>query len=172
MTSQSHTHASSAFADWMDRDNAYDRLYFPDVPRVSTDRNLQLMKLRREQMERRIEAIRICGRVPRIILYARTMNGRSPARSLAAAREFMERMQWQAAREGAFTDCLSLAAPEDRYGWLRIKQQVKSGFADGVVVLTRATISAQLNEYESELNWFAMHSGFIALVHAEHVVPQ
>ncbi|WP_432001561.1 hypothetical protein [Streptomyces sioyaensis] len=172
MTSQSTTRASSAPADWMDRDNEYDRMFRPDILRVATDRNLQLMALRKEQMERRLEGLRIRGRVPRVVLYARTVNGLRPDRSLVAASEFAARMEWQVAREQTFTDCLSLTAPEDRYGWLHIKQHVKSGFADGVVALTRAIISPQLNQYETELNWFATNSGFIALVHAENVVPR
>ncbi|MFI9052412.1 hypothetical protein [Streptomyces sp. NPDC053427] len=172
MTSQSTTRASSAPTDWMDRDNEFNRWLRPNIPRVTPDRDIQLMKLRREQMERRLEALRVCGRDPRIALYARTMNGQSPDRSLSAAREFAERMGWQVGRDQTFTDCLSLTAPEDRLGWLQIKQHVTSGFADGVVALTRAAISPRSNEYETELNWFAMHSGgFIALVHAENVVP-
>ncbi|MER5968522.1 hypothetical protein ABT112_02025 [Streptomyces sp. NPDC002055] len=169
MTSQSTTRAS---IDWMDLDNDHDPMFRPGVPRISPDRAVQLMKLRREQVERRLEALRANDRVPRIALYARTVNGQNPDRSLAAAREFTERMEWQVGREQTFTDCLSLTAPEDRYGWLQMKQRVKSGFVDGVVAVTRAAISPQLDRYETELNWFAMHSGFIALVHAENVVPQ
>ncbi|MCC2275445.1 hypothetical protein LKL35_08420 [Streptomyces sp. ET3-23] len=172
MTSQSTTRASSASTDWMDRENQADRRYRPDILHVAPDRNVRLMKLRREQMERRLEALRICGRVPRIALYARTVNGQGPDRSLAAAGEFAARMGWQVGRDQTFTDCISLRALEDRYGWLQIRKHVTSGFADGVVALTRAAISPQLGEYETELNWLAMHSGFIALVHAENVVPQ
>ncbi|MFJ2819357.1 MULTISPECIES: hypothetical protein [unclassified Streptomyces] len=172
MTSQSRTRASSAPTDWMDRDNDFERLFHPDVPRISPDRNVQLMKLRREQMARRLETLRTCGRVPRVVLYARTLNGQSPHRSLAAAREFTERMEWQVGREAPFTDCRSLAAPEERFGWLQVKRYVKSGFADGAVVLTRAAVSTGLDEYETDLSWFAMHGGFIALVHAENVVSQ
>ncbi|WP_031102520.1 hypothetical protein [Streptomyces sp. NRRL S-146] len=172
MTSQSTTRATSGPTDWMDRDNERDRRFRPDTLRVPTDRNVQLMKLRREQMERRLEALRASGRVPRIALYARTVNGQNPDRSLAATREFAERMEWQVGREQTFTDCLSLAITEDRYGWLQIKQRVKSGFIDGVVAVTRAAVSPQLDGYENELNWFAMHGGFVALVHAENVVTQ
>lgn len=172
MTSQSTTRTSGASADWMDRDNEYDRLFRPDAPRVSPDRNVQLMKLRREQMERRLEALSASSRVPRIALYARTVNGQSPDRSLAATREFAERMEWQVGREQTFTDCLSLTTPEDRHGWLQIKQRVKSGFIDGVVAVTRAAVSPQLDGYETELTWLAMHGGFLALVHAENVVTQ
>ncbi|TLS46106.1 hypothetical protein FE633_11215 [Streptomyces montanus] len=122
----------------MDRENEFDRQFRPDIVRVAPDRNVQLMKLRREQMERRLEALRVRGRVPRVVLYARTVNGQSADRSLAAAREFAERLGWQVGRDQTFTDCLSLTVPEDRYGWLQIRQHVKSGFADGVVALTRA----------------------------------
>ncbi|MFJ5811854.1 hypothetical protein [Streptomyces sp. NPDC093093] len=172
MTSQSTTRTSGASADWMDRENEHNRMFRPDAPRVSPDRNVQLMKLRREQMERRLEALRASGRVPRIALYARTVNGQSPDRSLAATREFAERMEWQVGREQTFTDCLSLTTPEDRHGWLQIKQRVNGGFIDGVVAVTRATVSPQLDGYETELTWFAMHGGFVALVHAENVVTQ
>lgn len=172
MTSQSSTRASSAPTNWMDRENDHDWMFRSDVPHVSPDRNIQLMKLRREQMERRLDALRVSGRVPRIALYARTVNGRIPDRSLAAARQFAERMEWQVGRKQTFTDCLSLTAPKERCGWLQIRQRVKSGFLDGVVAVTRATVSPQLDGYQTELNWFAIYSGFIALVHAENVVPQ
>ena len=171
MTSQSNTRASSATTDWMDLDNDHAWWMRPGVPRVSPDRAIQLMKLRREQMGRRLEALAASGRVPRIALYARTVNGQSPDRSLAAARDFTEYMKWQVGRDHTFTDCLSLTA-EDRYGWLQIKQRIKSGFIDGVVAVTRASISSQLDEYETELGWFAVYGGFVALVHAENVVPQ
>ncbi|UNZ18187.1 hypothetical protein [Streptomyces sp. 891-h] len=169
MTSQSRTRT---FTGWTDRENEADRQFRTEIPRIATGRNVQLMKLRLGQMERRLEAARICVRVPRVGLYARTVNGQTPDRSLAAARQFAERMRWQLVREGTFTDCLNVTAAKDRYGWQQIKQHVKSGFADGVVALTRATISPLLDEYETGLSWFATHSGFIALVHAENVVPQ
>ncbi|QKZ20328.1 hypothetical protein [Streptomyces chartreusis] len=171
MTSQNTTCPSSAFTDWMDRENDYERRFRPDAPRVSPDRDVQLMKVRREQMDRRIEAVRARGRVPRVVLYARTMNGLRPDRSLAAAREFVERMRWQLVRESV-TDALDATSPEGRHGWQQVKGLVKSGFADGVVALTRAAISPHPYDYEVELTWFAMHSGFVALVHAENVVPQ
>lgn len=170
MTSQSTTRASSAPTDWMDRENDSDRWLRPDIPRVSPDRSVQLMKLRREQMERRLEALRLRGRVPRVALYAPTVNGQSPDRSLAAVREFAEKMQWQIGRDQTFTDCVSLAAPEG--GWPQVRRQIKSGFADAVVALTRASISTELDAYETELNWFTQYGGFIALVHAENVVPR
>lgn len=172
MTSQSTARTASASTDWMDLENDHDRLFRPDIPRLLPDRSIQLMKLRREQMERRLEELRASGRVPRVALYARTVNGQSPERSLAAAREFTERMKWLVGREQTFTDCLSLTAPEDRYGWSRMKQRLRSGFIDGAVAITRAAVSPQLDVYEAELNWVALHGGFIALVHAENVVPQ
>lgn len=172
MTSQSTTRAPNTPTDWMDHENDDDRMFPSGVLRVSPDWNIQLMKLRKDQMERRLEALRASGRVPRVALYARTVNGQSPNRSLAAAREFAERMKWQVGPEQTFTDGLSLTVDEERYGWLQIRQRVKSGFLDGVVAVTRAAVSPQLDGYETELNWFAIYSGFIALVHAENVVPQ
>ncbi|MFJ9239703.1 hypothetical protein ACIRJ3_32550 [Streptomyces anulatus] len=163
MTSQSTTRVTSSPADQVLRSAGL---------RVSPDRTVQLMKLRREQMERRLEALRASVRVPRVALYARTVNGQSPSHSLTAAREFAERMDWQVGREQVFTDCLSLTAPEDRAGWLQIRQRIRSGFIDGVVAVSRAAVSPQLDGYENELNWIALDHGFIALVHAENVVPQ
>lgn len=169
MTSQSTTYRSRI---WMDRDNATDRRLWPDKPRVAPDRNVQLMKLRKEQIERRLDVLRAYGRAPRTALYGRTMNGLPPVRSLAAGRELTERMGWHVPREQTFTDCLSLTACEDRHGWVRVKESVKQGFTDGVVALTRATISPDLDAYEAELEWLAMHSAFLVLVHAENVVPE
>ena len=163
MTSQSTMRQSRI---WMDRDNDNDRLLRPDKVRVSPDRNMQLMKLRKEQIERRLHVLRTLGRTPRIAL-----NGQPPVRSLTASRQLAQRMGWQVPREQTFTDCLSLAACEGRHGWARVKDVVKEGFADGVVALTRATVTSDLDAYEAELDWLAMHSGFLVLVHAENVVP-
>ncbi|MGW0672565.1 hypothetical protein [Streptomyces sp. NPDC002746] len=170
--SQSTTRASSAPADWMDLDNDRNRALWPELPRVAPDRNLQLMRLRREQMERRLAALRASGRVPRIALYARTVNGQTPVRSLTTARGFAEHMAWQVGRDQQFTDCLSLTAAEDRLGWLQMKQRIASGFTDGIVAITRSDVSPELSHYEAELEWLAWHGGFVALVHAENVVPQ
>ncbi|MEW5541445.1 hypothetical protein AB1339_27800 [Streptomyces cyaneofuscatus] len=130
------------------------------------------MRLRKEQVGRRLAALRANGRTPRIALYARTVNGQTPVRSLTAARGFAERMAWQVGRDQEFTDCLSLTEVEDRLGWLRMKQRLASGFLDGIVAITRSDVSPHLNLYESELDWLTLHGGFIALVHAETVVPQ
>jgi hypothetical protein len=140
MTSQSTTRAPSASADWMDLDNEHTWRARLDEPRVALDRAIQLMKLRREQVERRLEALRANRRVPRVAMYARSVNGQAPDRSLAVAREFTERMKWQVGRDETFADLLTLTAPEERHGWLRVKQRIKSGF--------------------------------VALVHAETVVPR
>ncbi|MFD8727708.1 hypothetical protein [Streptomyces sp. NPDC059611] len=100
------------------------------------------------------------------------MNGQTPVRSLTAARSFAERMAWQVGPDQEFTDCLSLTEVEDRLGWLRMKQRLASGFLDGIVAITRSDVSTHLNHYERELDWLTLHGGFIALVHAETVVPQ
>ncbi|OON71833.1 hypothetical protein [Streptomyces tsukubensis] len=179
MTSQSATPASSASntptasTTWIDLDTAPARTLQPHAPHIAPGRAIQLMKFRSEQVQRRLAALRVSGRVPRIALYARTVNGQDPDRSLNAAREFTERMEWRVGREQTFTDCLSLTtAPECRYGWSRIRLRVKGGFVDGVVAVAWAAVSPRPDEYETELNWFTLHSGFIALVHAENVVPK
>ncbi|MFI1189414.1 hypothetical protein [Streptomyces californicus] len=130
------------------------------------------MRLRKDQMGHRLATLREGGRVPRVALYARTVNGQIPVRSLTAARDFAERMAWQAGLDQEFTDCLSLTAAEDRLGWLRMKQRIGSGFIDGIVAITRSDVSPHLSVYERELGWLALHGGFLALVHAENVVPQ
>ncbi|MDW4916270.1 hypothetical protein [Streptomyces californicus] len=170
--SQSTTRASSAPTAWMDLDNERIRAFRPDLPRVTPDRSVQLMRLRKEQVGRRLAALRASGRTPRIALYARTVNGQTPVRSLTAARSFAERMAWQVGPDQEFTDCLSLTEVEDRLGWLRMKQRLASGFLDGIVAITRSDVSTHLNDYERELDWLTLHGGFIALVHAETVVPQ
>ncbi|MFI1761924.1 hypothetical protein ACH41H_07700 [Streptomyces sp. NPDC020800] len=167
MTSQSTTYRARP---WMDSDNARERWLRPDEPRVSPDRNAQLMKLRKGQMEHRLDVLRMRDRAPRLALYGRTINGQPPVRSLAAGRELAEQMGWQVPHGQTFTDCLSVTACEDRHGWARVKESVKQGFTDGVVALTRATISPNLDDYGAELDWFDLHSSFLVLVHAENVV--
>jgi hypothetical protein len=172
MTSQSTTRAPSASADWMDLDNEHAGRARLDESRIAPDRAIQLMKLRRNQMEHRLEELRVNRRIPRVALYARSVNGQDPDRSFAVAREFTERMEWQVGRDQSFADLLSLTAPVDRDGWLRVKQRIKGGFVDGVVAMTRADVSPQLDGYEAELSSVALHGGFVALVHAENVVPR
>ncbi|MFJ1662428.1 hypothetical protein [Streptomyces anthocyanicus] len=130
------------------------------------------MRLRKDQMGRRLATLRASGRVPRVGLYARTVHGQIPVRSLTAARGFAERMAWQVGRDQEFTDCLSLTSAEDRLGWPRMKQRLASGFLDGIVAITRSDVSPHLSAYERELDWLALHGGFMALVHAENVVQQ
>ncbi|MGW1123861.1 hypothetical protein [Streptomyces sp. NPDC002526] len=169
--SQSSTRASSAATDWMDLDNERSCLVLPDAPRVRPDRSAHLMKLRKEQVEHQLATLKVSNREPRVALYARSVNGQPPVQSLSAARDYVARMGWPVSRAQVFTDCRDLYVREDRRGWEGIRQAIKSGFLDGVVALTRSDISPDLVEYESELNWIAGHSGFIALVHAETEMP-
>ncbi|MFF5336947.1 hypothetical protein [Streptomyces sp. NPDC013181] len=50
-----------------------------------------------------------------------------------------------------------------------MKRQVRAGFADGVVVASAETISTEFDEYRRELDWFASHFAFVAVVTPEAV---
>ncbi|WP_371792288.1 hypothetical protein OG285_25170 [Streptomyces sp. NBC_01471] len=45
-----------------------------------------------------------------------------------------------------------------------MRQQIRAGYADGVVVVTHSVISPRRDEYKQELRWIEEHSGFVAVV--------
>lgn len=168
MTSQSITRTACSSTSWADQDNASHRKGFPDRPRITTDPIGRLMDLRRQQLDICLRSLAAKGRVPRVGLYALTVDGRSPARSMEDNRLFAEREGWRVGREQKFNDDrLGLTDLGTRPGGTRMKAQVKSGFADGVVVLTQSVISGDLERYERELAWFATAVAFIAVVYPE-----
>lgn len=125
------------------------------------------MHRRRSNLAQRVAALRELGRMPRVCLYALTVNAEVPRRSLDEVRAFAVREGWQAGAEQTFVDHSGPTNPATRSGWIRVQQQVRSGFADGVVALTQSAITPHREEYEAQLQWFVEHFGFIALVHPE-----
>ncbi|MFD4986468.1 hypothetical protein [Streptomyces sp. NPDC058374] len=133
---------------------------------VVVDQAVRLMNVRCDYLAQRVTQRRNSGRVPRVCLYALTVGQQQPCRSLDESKGFAVEQGWHVGRR-AFTDHFGATDPQTRPGWGLVRQQIRAGFADGVVVLTQSVISPHLDEFERQLSWFETHLGFIALVTPE-----
>ncbi|MER7224270.1 hypothetical protein [Streptomyces rubradiris] len=97
-------------------------------------------------------------------LYALSFRGHEPRHSLDALADYARCQSWQVGAEQSYTDHDGAVAPDLRPGWGLVRQQIRAGYADGVVVVTASVISTQLGEYRREIDWFGQHCGFVALV--------
>ncbi|WP_394425719.1 hypothetical protein [Streptomyces sp. SGAir0957] len=80
----------------MDRENdTAARRTGPDQPPITPDRNVRLIRLRTEQMRRRLDYLNAWGR--------------------NASRQLAVRLGGQVPRDRSHTDCFSLTAREDRH---------------------------------------------------------
>ena len=159
--------------EWMDREGDFRGSLFPQAVRIEPDPRLRVMKRRRSDLGHRVAALRERGRVPRVCLYALGVSAQSaPALSLGAVRAFAVREGWHVGTNQIFTDHTGPIHPASRPGWIRVQRHVRSGYADGVVALTQSAVTPRWGEYETQLQWFADHLGFIALVHPEIPVEQ
>lgn len=109
----------------------------------------------RDLQERALARAMANGRVPRVCLYAEEQ-------SLATVRSFAKAQGWRAGR--CYTDDRPGSACAVRSGWGLVREQVGSGRADGVVVLTYCAVSAGFGEFSEQLAWFEAHLAFIAVV--------
>ncbi|PZT76778.1 hypothetical protein DNK56_26205 [Streptomyces sp. AC1-42W] len=125
--------------------------------------------VRRSQVDRRVEQIRSRHRTPRVCLYALSGDGESLAASLNSAAAYAEARSWQVSAGRSHSDLVGQPASSSRPGWRLVKSQVRAGFADGVVVATAEAISTEFDEYRRELDWFASHFAFVAVVTPEAV---
>ncbi len=164
--SQSTIRTPRVAPDWMDRDNALEQSLRPGVW-VGTDPNARLMRIRQEQLRLALTSLTSVGRMPRVCVYGLAVNGQIPHRSLAAAEAYAAEMGWLLSGSRTYVDEAELAGPSDRPTWTLVKSRIRSGFADGVVVLTRSLISRHDEAYERELIEVAEGRGFVALVHPE-----
>ncbi|HBF84502.1 MAG TPA: hypothetical protein DD420_32615 [Streptomyces sp.] len=154
---------------WMDRERADHARLYPHEVRIEVDPYGPIGATRRENLDRVVAQVRARGRNPRVCLYAPSFDGQVPRASLESAANYAERQSWQVGPQQFYTDPSGATAPQDRPGWSLVRQQVRAGFADGVVVITADVVSRQAARYREELDWFEEHHGFIALVVSEPV---
>lgn len=151
--------------DWMDVERERDAKWSPNKVWVEPDPNARLAALRRDNLRQVVGDVRGKGRAPRVCRYALSVGGHWPSNSLDAATAFAVRNGWQVGGEAqTFTDHHGAPSPELRTGWCLVRRQIRSGYADGVVVTTTGVISPQADEYEQELRWFELHCAFVAVV--------
>ncbi|MFI1201646.1 hypothetical protein ACH4VR_19705 [Streptomyces sp. NPDC020883] len=150
--------------DWMDRERAFGAGLHPDEIPVEADPYAPLESARRGNLERVAVRVQASGRVPRVCLYALSVGGQEPRHSLEAAAAFAVRESWQVGVGQSYTDHHGATDPLRRPGWCMVRQQIRAGYADGVVVITPFVISPHAIEYKQQLDWFAEHFGFIAVV--------
>ncbi|WP_258528041.1 hypothetical protein [Streptomyces sp. NBRC 110611] len=144
---------------WMDRERAFVAEVHPGKIRVETDPYAPLEAARRDNLERIAGRVRASSRMPRVCLYALSVGGQEPRHSLVAVRQ-----SWQVGVGQSYSDHHGTTDPLVRPGWCTVRQQIRAGYADGVVVITPFVISPHASEYKQQLEWFAEHFGFIAVV--------
>jgi len=83
---------------------------------------------------------------------------------LEAAATFAGHQNWQVGSGLIFTDHHGIEGPSSRPGWRAVREQIRAGYADGVVVVTATVVSTHVEEYQQEIDWFGHHWGFIGLV--------
>ncbi|MFD6989397.1 hypothetical protein [Streptomyces sp. NPDC059943] len=149
----------------MDVERERDARWNPQMVWVEPDPIARLAALRRDNLQQVVSQVLSKGRAPRVCRYALSVGGQWPSTSLGAATAFAVRNAWQVGGEGqTFTDHRGASSPNLRTGWRLVRKLVRSGYADGVVVTTTSVISPHADEYEQELNWFALHCAFVAVV--------
>lgn len=149
---------------WMGRERAFEALLHPDRVLVEADPYAPTADTRRQRLEQVVAQARARHREPRVCLYALSFAGHEPRHSLEAVAEYAQRRCWLVEARQSYTDHDGTVAPERRPGWGRVRQQIRAGYADGVVVVTPSVISYRVDEYRQEIDWLGQHCGFIALV--------
>ncbi|MBT2405585.1 MULTISPECIES: hypothetical protein [unclassified Streptomyces] len=151
--------------DWMDVERQRDAKWHPDKLRVEPEPHARLAALRCDNLRDVVAQVRGKGRVPRVCRYALSVGGYWPTSSLEASAAFAVHNAWEVGGEDRiFTDPYGSPNPELRTGWSLVRKQIRSGYADGVVVTTASLISPHPEEYEQELRWFELHRAFVAVV--------
>lgn len=123
----------------------------------------RLTARRREGMEAVLLTIAGIGRQPRVWLYALAEPGEDPGPDLAAARSYAECQGWTVKGWEVDEDGRG-SAPGARRGWRKACAAMSAAFADGVVVINRATVAGSDSQYEGVLEWLETHRTFLALV--------
>ncbi|MEE1797526.1 hypothetical protein PUR57_02300 [Streptomyces sp. JV176] len=149
----------------MDVEREHDMMWNPDKVWVEPDPGPRLAALRCNNLQQVVAQVRARGRTPRVCRYALRIDGHWPSNSLDAATALAVRNAWQVGgREQTFTDHQGTSSPELRTGWCLVRNQIRAGYADGVVVTTTGVISPRSDEYEAELHWFELRCAFVAVV--------
>ncbi|AWN24814.1 hypothetical protein [Streptomyces sp. NEAU-S7GS2] len=150
--------------DWMDRDNEMLDLASASGVRQQPDAARRLQSLRAGNMDIVLRGIEARSRMPRVALYTLAEPGPETEAQHSALAQFAGRRFWLP--DGLFSDAKA-THPEYRTGWSLLRAHLRSGFADGVVALSRDSISSNDAEYERQLRLVGEYRHFIALVHTE-----
>ncbi|MFF3730764.1 hypothetical protein ACFYXM_10705 [Streptomyces sp. NPDC002476] len=150
-------------ADWMDQEREWNRQFHPEKFVISPGPWPRLTGLRNELLQRVVASVCSRGRLPHVCLYALAFHGCAPRASLDAAAAYAEERSWRVRDGRAFTDPYPPDRLRHRPGWNRVLEQIRGGYADGVVVITTDVVTTDPDEYEQELARFQAVSGFIAV---------
>ncbi|MFE6066672.1 hypothetical protein [Streptomyces sp. NPDC056525] len=109
-------------------------------------------------------------RAPRVVLYVRTFHGEDPSPVFSQLREEAARKGWAVTH--LHHDQLPFGQnpnvpPDEWPGWVAARDQIKRGFADGVLVPNRHHISSDVPAYIHELEYIGYRSGFTWLLASE-----
>ncbi|MET7606236.1 hypothetical protein ABZS96_27735 [Streptomyces avermitilis] len=148
----------------MDRQLAFEAQLNPEAMHIEANPYALLEAARRENLGQVVAQLQSRGRCPRACLYALSVGGQAPRHSLNAAAAFAEHQSWQVGANQSYTDDQGATDSLARPGWRLVRQQVRAGYVDGVVVVTRSVISSRTDEYREQLAWFEQHFAFVGVV--------
>jgi hypothetical protein len=104
----------------------------------------------------------------RTVLYALTGHYGDPGDHLAEAQSFADSQGLLVV--GRYMDTTGDSLPYIRPGWARVRQAIAEGRADGALTVSRVSVSANDQMYESELQWFAQQRAALWLVRPEMAI--
>ncbi|GHG06558.1 hypothetical protein ACFFSH_24620 [Streptomyces filamentosus] len=109
-------------------------------------------------------------RAARVVLYVRTFHGEDPGPVFSQLQDIAARKGWAVAY--LHHDQLPFGGnpnvpPDEWPGWVAAKNQIKGGFADGVLVPNRHHISTDVAAYIRELEFVGYRNGFTWLLASE-----
>ncbi|MFF3460518.1 hypothetical protein ACFYXH_40845, partial [Streptomyces sp. NPDC002730] len=106
-----------------------------------------------------------------VIVYALTnVRGERPVRALERAQAYARYMRWRVVAGSFYDDC-GMTDPMERPDLTRALRAVAGGFAQGIVTVDRAAVSAADGEYENALTFLRDHHSFLAHVPPDFAVP-
>ncbi|GEB60150.1 hypothetical protein GCM10017674_76330 [Streptomyces gardneri] len=130
----------------------------------------RLLQLRRRLNHNGLTRAAEGTRAPRVVLYVRTFHGEDPGPVFSQLREVTARKGWAVTH--LHHDQLPFGQnpnvpPDEWPGWVAARDQIKRGFADGVLVPNRHHISSNATAYIQELEYIGYRNGFTWLLASE-----
>jgi len=124
----------------------------------------RLQSLRAGNMDVALRGIEALGRMPRVALYTLAEPGPETEAQRSLLARYAGGRLWLPG--AAFFDTKA-TDPDHRTGWSLLREHLQGQYADGVVALSRGSISSSDDAYERQLRLVGERRHFVALVHTE-----